>query len=355
MPIDAADRRRAGVRAAGGAARGLRRRCSELDARRAAAARRLRRRRCCALLDSPNIASKAWVYRQYDFLVRRQHGRAARAPMPRCCASRGRNKAHRAERRLQQPVLPARSLRRRHDRGRGGGAQRRVRAGPSRSASPTASTSATRRSRRSCGSSREAVRGIRDACVALGLPVVSGNVSFYNETDGKPIPPTPTIAMVGLLEDVEPAHHAVVQGRRATSSCCSGARARSWAAASTWRSSTVRCAARRRGSIWRSSGGCSACAGRDRAKGSCARRTTSREGGLAVALAECCIAVRPAPALGAEIEVEGPIRADACCSARASRASSCRCAAGTWAGCASSPRPPSAADRARRGARPPVA
>ena len=49
---------------------------------------------------------------------------------------------------------------------------------------------------------REAVRGIRDACTVLGVPVVSGNVSFYNETDGRPIPPTPTIALVGLLTDV---------------------------------------------------------------------------------------------------------------------------------------------------------
>ncbi len=49
----------------------------------------------------------------------------------------------------------------------------------------------------------EAVRGIRDACVALGVPVVSGNVSFYNETEGHAIPPTPTIAMVGLLEHID--------------------------------------------------------------------------------------------------------------------------------------------------------
>ncbi len=49
----------------------------------------------------------------------------------------------------------------------------------------------------------EAVRGISDACRALAIPVVSGNVSFYNETDGRPILPTPTIGMVGLLEDVE--------------------------------------------------------------------------------------------------------------------------------------------------------
>jgi phosphoribosylformylglycinamidine synthase len=49
----------------------------------------------------------------------------------------------------------------------------------------------------------EAVEGIADACGVLGVPVVSGNVSFYNETNGKAIQPTPTIGMVGLLEDVD--------------------------------------------------------------------------------------------------------------------------------------------------------
>jgi phosphoribosylformylglycinamidine synthase II len=49
----------------------------------------------------------------------------------------------------------------------------------------------------------QVIRGIRDACVALKVPVVSGNVSFYNETDGKPIYPTPTMGMVGLLAKVE--------------------------------------------------------------------------------------------------------------------------------------------------------
>ncbi len=47
-----------------------------------------------------------------------------------------------------------------------------------------------------------AVRGISDACRALDTPVISGNVSLYNETDGRSIVPTPTIGMVGLLEDV---------------------------------------------------------------------------------------------------------------------------------------------------------
>jgi phosphoribosylformylglycinamidine synthase len=47
----------------------------------------------------------------------------------------------------------------------------------------------------------EAVRGIADACRALEIPVVSGNVSLYNETNGRAILPTPTIGGVGLIED----------------------------------------------------------------------------------------------------------------------------------------------------------
>jgi phosphoribosylformylglycinamidine synthase len=48
----------------------------------------------------------------------------------------------------------------------------------------------------------ECVRGMGDACRALETPIVSGNVSFYNETEGKAIYPTPMIGMVGLLPDV---------------------------------------------------------------------------------------------------------------------------------------------------------
>ncbi len=46
-----------------------------------------------------------------------------------------------------------------------------------------------------------AIRGIGEACRVLDFPVVSGNVSLYNETNGVGIPPTPTIAGVGLLDD----------------------------------------------------------------------------------------------------------------------------------------------------------
>jgi phosphoribosylformylglycinamidine synthase subunit PurL len=49
---------------------------------------------------------------------------------------------------------------------------------------------------------REAVRGMSEACRALGVPVVSGNVSFYNETEGRSIYPTPTVAMVGVVADL---------------------------------------------------------------------------------------------------------------------------------------------------------
>jgi phosphoribosylformylglycinamidine synthase len=47
----------------------------------------------------------------------------------------------------------------------------------------------------------EAVEGLREACEALGVPVVGGNVSLYNESPDGPILPTPVIGMVGVLPD----------------------------------------------------------------------------------------------------------------------------------------------------------
>lgn len=49
----------------------------------------------------------------------------------------------------------------------------------------------------------EAVEGMKEACLGLNTPVVSGNVSFYNETEGKSIYPTPTVVMVGVIDDVK--------------------------------------------------------------------------------------------------------------------------------------------------------
>ncbi len=48
----------------------------------------------------------------------------------------------------------------------------------------------------------EAIDGMAAACEALGVPVVSGNVSLYNETDGRAIHPTPVVGCVGLVPDV---------------------------------------------------------------------------------------------------------------------------------------------------------
>jgi phosphoribosylformylglycinamidine synthase len=52
------------------------------------------------------------------------------------------------------------------------------------------------------GELRRAIEGIAEAAEELGIPVVSGNVSLYNETDGRAIPPTPVVGCVGLVRDV---------------------------------------------------------------------------------------------------------------------------------------------------------
>jgi phosphoribosylformylglycinamidine synthase len=58
----------------------------------------------------------------------------------------------------------------------------------------------------------EAVDGIAEACRALAIPITGGNVSFYNDTLGKSIDPTPVLGILGLLED---ASRAMTMGFRA--------------------------------------------------------------------------------------------------------------------------------------------
>nr|HQH81150.1 AIR synthase related protein [bacterium] len=50
---------------------------------------------------------------------------------------------------------------------------------------------------------RQAIAGLTDACKQFGTPITGGNVSFYNETKEQAIYPTPTIGMVGLIDDVD--------------------------------------------------------------------------------------------------------------------------------------------------------
>ena len=59
---------------------------------------------------------------------------------------------------------------------------------------------------------KEAVGGMSDACKALGTPVTGGNVSFYNENPESAVFPTPTIGMLGLVEDIE--GHVIQSGFR---------------------------------------------------------------------------------------------------------------------------------------------
>ncbi len=61
---------------------------------------------------------------------------------------------------------------------------------------------------------RETIEGISEACEVLSTPVIGGNVSFYNETDGNDIFPTPVIGLLGLADPM-PAHPPRLDGARA--------------------------------------------------------------------------------------------------------------------------------------------
>ena len=142
------------------------------------------------------------------------------------------------------------------------------------------------------------VEGIRDAAIALETPVVSGNVSFYNETEGRAIPPTPTIAMLGVLEDA---------GRRVTQFF-----KREGDAIILLRTVPAALAASEYAALFGSSGGSLAPLDlkRERAlieglvaaadRGLIRSAHDVAEGGLAVTLAECCF--NPDAILGAELD-----------------------------------------------------
>ena len=105
------------------------------------------------------------------------------------------------------------------------------------------------------------IRGIAAACRALDMPIVSGNVSLYNETEGRAILPTPTIGAVGLLDDLG---RADPHGACATATCwCSSARPAATSASprSSPSSSAARKATPRRSTSPPSGRRASSCAG----------------------------------------------------------------------------------------------
>ena len=136
---------------------------------------------------------------------RPRRGRAAAAPV----AARAGRLARRA-----RPGRRTRAAHRRGARRARGGAKRRLLRRRAARRSPTASTSATRRRARSRWELVEAIEGMARAAEALGIPVVSGNVSLYNETDGRAITPAPVVGCVGLVPDVRNVPRPVARGRR---------------------------------------------------------------------------------------------------------------------------------------------
>ena len=153
------------------------------------------------LLGSPNLCSRRWVYRQYDHMV-----------MTNTVVLPGSDAAVLRLKGLKQGVALTTDCNSRYcflDPYQGGmhavaeAARNLVCAG----AKPLAATDCLNfgnpEKPEIMWEFSEAVRGIAEACEALGTPIVSGNVSLYNDTLGTSVFPTPTIGMVGLLKDVE--------------------------------------------------------------------------------------------------------------------------------------------------------
>ncbi|MFL6584550.1 MAG: phosphoribosylformylglycinamidine synthase subunit PurL [Chthoniobacterales bacterium] len=163
---------------------------------------------------------------------------------------------------------------------------------------------------------REAVEGAAEACRAFGTPVTGGNVSLYNESPAGAVDPTPTIAMVGLIDDEqhittqwfkEPGDIVILVGQPGDEiggsrflKVCHGRKAGLPPRLDFARELAVQKAVREliRAGLLQSAHDCS-------------------EGGMAVALAECCFS--PTGLLGADLAVgvaastaeEGPVRTPA--------------------------------------------
>ena len=152
-----------------------------------------------ALLSSPNICSKRWVYEQYDTMVRTNtvitpgadaaviRVKETRRAIAMCLDGNGKFTAIDPKNGAKLAVAE--------------GARNVVCVGAKPIAVTNCLNFASPERLEVMWSFSEVIDGIADACNAFETPIVSGNVSFYNETDGKGILPTPTIGMVGLIDD----------------------------------------------------------------------------------------------------------------------------------------------------------
>jgi phosphoribosylformylglycinamidine synthase len=152
------------------------------------------------LLSSGNIASKKWVYRQYDHMVRTNTAilPGADAAVVRIKETRralamtldGNGRYCAANPREGAKLIVAEA------------ARNVVCVGAQPIAITNCLNFASPERPEVMWSFSEVIDGMAEACRAFNTPVVSGNVSFYNETEGRGILPTPVIGMVGLVEDV---------------------------------------------------------------------------------------------------------------------------------------------------------
>ena len=151
------------------------------------------------LLAAPNVASKEWVYRQYDHMVRTNTAvlpgadaaivriKETRRALAMCLDGNGRYCA--ADPRAGARLVVAEA------------ARNVVCVGARPLAITNCLNFASPERPEVMWSFSEVIDGMAEACRAFDTPVISGNVSFYNETEGRGILPTPVIGMVGLVED----------------------------------------------------------------------------------------------------------------------------------------------------------
>jgi phosphoribosylformylglycinamidine synthase II len=152
------------------------------------------------LLSAPSICSKHWVYEQYDHMVRTNTAvlpgadaavvriKETRRAVAMCLDGNGRYCAIDPREGAKLAVAEA--------------ARNVVCVGAKPIAVTNCLNFASPERPVVMWSFSEVIDGMKEACEAFDTPVVSGNVSFYNETDGAGIMPTPVIGMVGLVEDV---------------------------------------------------------------------------------------------------------------------------------------------------------
>jgi phosphoribosylformylglycinamidine synthase len=158
------------------------------------------------LMSCPDLASKAWIWHQYDHLImgntaiRPQDGDAALVRVPKSLAGT----SHKGLA-ITSDCTPRYVQAHPETGGRQAVAEawRNITAV---GALPLAITDnmnfGNPQKPEIMGQFAGAIMGMAEACTALEFPVVSGNVSLYNETEGRPILPTPTIGAVGVIEDI---------------------------------------------------------------------------------------------------------------------------------------------------------